>query len=257
VVQGDRKQGLLSIHHTLSLPLFLPHTLPLPQRGSFPQVQSLRNRLFQRGSPAGSQVLPANLLRRGLSTGSQPPLGIPLLHHGVIHEVQVEICSTVDLHGCRDSLPHHSLLHGCRGTSAPAPAASLPPPSALTIGSAGLFLSHSLTPLSCCKNCHYAEVFSTLSHYYRGTTRVAVGFGLGQQQVHLGAGWHWLHQTGGSFWKLLTETSAVAPPLPKPCHANPVQWQFTQEGQRTLPDIGLLTALLTAGLVHSPKGHLS
>jgi len=26
---------------------------------------------------------------------------------------------------------------------------------------------------------------------------------------------------GGSFWQLLTETTPVAPPLPKPCHANP------------------------------------
>ena len=34
--------------------------------GPFHGVQSFRNRLLQRGSPAGSQVLPANLLQRGL-----------------------------------------------------------------------------------------------------------------------------------------------------------------------------------------------
>ena len=28
---------------------------------------------------------------------------------------------------------------------------------------------------------------------------------------------------GGSFWQLLTEATPVASPLPKPCHANPVQ----------------------------------
>jgi len=28
---------------------------------------------------------------------------------------------------------------------------------------------------------------------------------------------------GGSFWKILTETTPVAPPLPKSCHANPIQ----------------------------------
>jgi len=94
---GDGQWGLWSAHHTLSLPLLPPHTLPLLQRGvppmgvSSPQtapawvlptgcsssrtapvwgpfhgVQSLRNRLPQRGSPTGSQALPANLLRCGL-----------------------------------------------------------------------------------------------------------------------------------------------------------------------------------------------
>jgi len=61
--------------------------------GHFPGVQSFRNRLFQLGSPTGSQVLPANLLQHGLlalhestgpsrlqcglSMGSQPPLDAP------------------------------------------------------------------------------------------------------------------------------------------------------------------------------------
>uniref|UniRef100_A0A8B9RQG0 Amidophosphoribosyltransferase n=1 Tax=Accipiter nisus TaxID=211598 RepID=A0A8B9RQG0_9AVES len=39
---------------------------------------------------------------------------------------------------------------GCRGIFAPAPGASPPPPSALTLVSAGLFLLHVLTPLSGC-----------------------------------------------------------------------------------------------------------
>jgi len=37
---------------------------------------------------------------------------------------------------------------GCRGTSAPAPGVPPPPPSSLTLVSAELILSHSLTPLS-------------------------------------------------------------------------------------------------------------
>ena len=52
--------------------------------GPFPGLQSFRHRLLQRGSPAGSQVLPENLLQRGLPTGSQPPSGIPLLQRGVL-----------------------------------------------------------------------------------------------------------------------------------------------------------------------------
>jgi len=55
----------------------------------------------------GLQVLPG---------GSQSPSGIHLLQRGVFHELQVEICSTVDLHGLqRDRLLHHGLLHGLQG----------------------------------------------------------------------------------------------------------------------------------------------
>ncbi|KAK4810770.1 hypothetical protein QYF61_007744, partial [Mycteria americana] len=101
--------------------------------GPFHGVQSFRNRLLQCGSPTGSQVLPANLLQHGLlcmrlqvlpgayaSTGFQ---GITasfkrthLLWRGDLHRLQVDICSTVDLHGLQgDSLPHHGLHHGLQG----------------------------------------------------------------------------------------------------------------------------------------------
>jgi len=101
------------------------------QCGSFPQdalftncssvgpshgVQSFRNGVHQRGSPTGSQALPANLLQhgllsfhgatgpaksllqRGLPMGLNPPSGIHLLRCGVFHALQVDICSTTDLH---------------------------------------------------------------------------------------------------------------------------------------------------------------
>ena len=82
--------------------------------GAFHRVQSFRNRLLQHGSPTGSQVLPANLLQHGLPTESQPLLGIYLLWHGILHGLQVDICSNVDLHGLQaHSLPR--LLHGLQG----------------------------------------------------------------------------------------------------------------------------------------------
>jgi len=51
-----------------------------------------------------------SLLQRRLSMGSQPASGIHLLWHGVCPGLQVEICSTVDLHQLRgNSLLHHDL----------------------------------------------------------------------------------------------------------------------------------------------------
>ncbi|KAK4832711.1 hypothetical protein QYF61_025172 [Mycteria americana] len=102
--------------------------------GPFRGVQSCRNRLLQRGSPMGSQVLPANLLQHGLlspwvhSSCQEPAPAqashrvtasfgcIHLLWRGVLPGLQVDICSTVNLHGLQvDSLPHHGLHHGLQG----------------------------------------------------------------------------------------------------------------------------------------------
>ncbi|KAM9639019.1 uncharacterized protein ACIBXB_013710 [Morphnus guianensis] len=65
------------------------------------------------GSSLPTSTGPArSLLQRGLPTGSQPPSGIPLLRCGVLHGLQVDICSTMDLPGLQgDSLPHHGLHH--------------------------------------------------------------------------------------------------------------------------------------------------
>jgi len=119
------------------------------QRGSFPQVAVL-HKLPQRGSiptgcspsgtgcsslgppwghkfcqqtcsSMGSSVHGAtdparSLLQHGAPHGLQPPSAIHLLWCGVLHGPQVEICSTVDLHGLQgQSLPHHGLLHGLQG----------------------------------------------------------------------------------------------------------------------------------------------
>jgi len=145
----------------------------LPQLGPFHRVQSFRNRLLQHESPTGSQAPPANLLRRGFlspwvhRSWQEPapawaPHGVtasfrhpPAPVWGPFHGLQVDICSTVDLHALQgDNLPHHGLHHELQGkapcsdisgtTSPPSPA----PPSSLTLVSAELFLSESLTSLS-------------------------------------------------------------------------------------------------------------
>jgi len=57
-----------------------------------------------------------SLIQHRLPTGSQPPSGIHLMRHGVFPRLQVDICSTMHLHGLQgDSLPHHGLLHRLQG----------------------------------------------------------------------------------------------------------------------------------------------
>jgi len=103
--------------------------LELPQRGSFPRGAVLQEQAApQHGSPMGSQALPANLLRCGLLSAqvhrswqecalAQAPDGVtasflhpPAPAWGPFHRLQVDICSTVDLHGLQgDNMSHHGL----------------------------------------------------------------------------------------------------------------------------------------------------
>jgi len=56
--------------------------------------------------------------------------------------------------------------------------------------------------------------------YHIGTTTVTDC--LGQQQVHLGAGWHWLYWASGKLPAASHRSHPpVSPLIPKPCHANP------------------------------------
>jgi len=134
--EGSSHRRQFSTHFSNESP---SHGLQLfincPSVGPFLGVQSFRNRLPQRGSPMGSQALPANLLRYGLLSPQvhrswqepAPAWGSlrghslfrahpPALVWGPFHRLQMEICSTVDLHGLQeDSLPHHGLHHELQG----------------------------------------------------------------------------------------------------------------------------------------------
>lgn len=62
-----------------------------------------------------------------LPTGPQPPLGIHLLGCEVLQELQMELCSTTDLHGLWvDSLPHNGLHHELQGNRSSAPTITQP-----------------------------------------------------------------------------------------------------------------------------------
>jgi len=121
--------------------------------GPFHGMQSFMNRSLSCGYPTGSQVLPEILLLHGVLSmapqvlpGACSSMGSPrghslfghmhLLWHGVLHRPQVDISSIM------------VFSMGCRAISAPVPGAPLAPPSSLTLVSAELFLSRTLTPLS-------------------------------------------------------------------------------------------------------------
>ncbi|KAK4829526.1 hypothetical protein QYF61_005165 [Mycteria americana] len=103
----------------------------LLQRGSLPRGAVLQEQTAPAWVPRGvtspaSKTAPVwaplstgparNLLQHRLSTGSQPPSGIHLLWCGALHGLQVDICSTINLHGLQgDSLPQHGLHHGLQG----------------------------------------------------------------------------------------------------------------------------------------------
>jgi len=106
-----------------------------PSVGSLLRGAAPQNRLLHSGCPTGSQVLPGACSNTGLPMGSQPPLGIPLLCCGVFHRVQVGICSSVGLHGCRGQPASPWAAPWAAGESAPAsgarPALLLHPPCSL------------------------------------------------------------------------------------------------------------------------------
>jgi len=220
-----------------------PHTLPLPQRGSLPTGCSLSgtgcssvgppwgHKLCQQtcsgvGSSLHGFAGPARSLpQRGLPTGSQLPLGIHLLRHGVpstgYRWISAPLQTSKD---CRETTasPQSSSQVAREGSLLRHLKHLLPPTSSLTLMSAKLFLSHRLTPLSSLP--FHRSFFSSPSSlcYHRGATTIADGFGLGQQCVHLRAGWHWLYQRWGKFLATSHRSHPYNPPAIKTLPHKPI-----------------------------------
>ena len=157
---------------------------------SYQKTCSVGSSLHRSAGPARS------LLQHRLPTGSQPPSGTHLLRRGVLHGLQVDICSTMDLPGLQgDNLPHHGLHHGLQGNLCSG-AWSTSSPSFFT--DLGVCRAVSLT---CSHSSLWLQLLCLgflspfLNLFPRGATTVAAGFGLGQPWVHLGAGWHRLCRT--------------------------------------------------------------
>jgi len=118
-------------------PAWVPHRVTSPASKAAPAWAPLST------GPHPSR----SLLQRTLSMRSQPPSDSDPF--GVLHGLQVDICSAMDLHGLQgDSLPHHGLHHKLLGNLSSSAWRVPPPPASLSFVSAELFLSHILTPLS-------------------------------------------------------------------------------------------------------------
>jgi len=81
-------------------------------------VQSFRNRLLQRGLLSSrvhrylQEPAPARAPHRGTASFRHPPPPA----WGPFHRLQVDNCSTIDLHGMQGSnVPHHGLHHELKG----------------------------------------------------------------------------------------------------------------------------------------------
>jgi len=136
---------------------------------------------------------------------------------GPLHGLQVDISSTVNLHGLQgDSLPHHGLHHRLQGKSLCSGACSTSSPSFFT--ALGICRVASLTwSHSSLSSATSWQVFFPLLEYV--TTEVLpsslTGLALtsGESVLELAGIGSIRH--GGSFLQLLTEATSIAPPTSK------------------------------------------
>lgn len=124
------------------------------------------------------------------------PYTLPLLQCGIFQGLQVDLCSS---HG-------PPWAAGTQPQSAPQAAEKsllwhlehLLPTSSLTLVSAALFLSHVLTPLWP-KFAPRQKTFSLLKCAIAAELHHHQWSQFDQQQLHLGADWHWLRWVWGKF----------------------------------------------------------
>jgi len=171
-------------------------------------------------SLCGSTGPGRSLLQHRFSVVSQPPSGIHLLQCWVLHGLQVDLCSTVDLQGLQGhSLSHHGLLHGPQGNLCSGAWSTSSPSFFTNLGVCrviSLMYSHSSLLLQFFFPFLKYIITDMLPPSLMGLVLASSGSIL--EPAGTGSVRH-----RGSFQQLLTEATPVASPLPKPCSANPIQ----------------------------------
>ena len=138
----------------------------------------------------------------------------PALAWGPFHGLQVDICSTVDLHGLQgDSLPHQGLYHKLKGKTL----CSGIPPSSLTLVSAELFLSHRLAPLS---QLPFLPLLKSVIPEELPPSLMGLALGSGRAVLELaGTG---LYQTWGKLLAASDRSHPYSPPATKTLPRKPI-----------------------------------
>jgi len=155
----------------------------------------------------------------GVTASFRHPLA---LEWGPFHRLQVDICSTVDLHGLQgDSLPHHGLHHEMQGKTLCSGVLSTSSPSFFTDSGVCrvVSLTSSHSSLDCCFYCIFFPLIKYVLTEALPLSLTVLALASGQSVLELVATAFIRH--GGSFSQLLTEAPPIAPLLPTPCHANP------------------------------------
>jgi len=164
------------------------------------------------------------LLQRGLPTGSQPPSDIHLLHCGVPSMgYRWRSAPSWTSMGCRGTACLTMVfIMSCKGKLSALVSRAPPPPSFLT--DLGVCRVISLTSSHSSVSTAISPQFFSPSeiHYPRGATTIADWLGLGQQQVRLRAGWHWLYQTLGKLLAASHRSHPYSPPTTKTLPRKPI-----------------------------------
>jgi len=212
---------------------------PCSSMGPSHEVQSFRNRLLQGASPMGSQVLPEHLLQHGLLSPRrhrfcQEPAPLWAIHgvtasfgHPPAPVWSPPWAAGGDLLHCgppwaaEDSLPHCGLLHELQGNLCSSTWSTFSPSFFTDLRAASHFfhIFSLLSPGAVAA----AQIFFPLLNYVmlEMLPPPLMGSDLASGRSILEPSSTGFIRHGGSFWQLLTP---IPSPLPKPCHANPIQF---------------------------------
>lgn len=211
-LQSDGGGRLQSVHQTLSLPISSSCC------SSTPEVGSVLHWVFSTGrSPLRTHC--SSLVHHGplLLLGLLFPSGnLHLQSSGVPHGMQ-SVCSTMDLHGLPgDNLPHHGHLHRLQVNLCSS-----------TCSTSSTSCPCSFTRLGASRAISLTEIALTLSYtcFHRGATSVTDRASFGQGVDGFGAGCHWLCLRWSSTSSLLNTGHPCSSSLPKPCQINLIHLQ--------------------------------